>query len=146
MGKTFVLGLATVTALLAIFFSWRLLDALFSYKALIEGAEPAIRSWEIKQMGEKFALQANYTFQAGGSHYQGMTLLSKPWYLNESAAVEALQKEVKKNWSVWFNPADPKESTLEKQFPTLLLGRMFLCYSLSIYFFIYFVRLKKYYN
>jgi len=131
----------------AAYFSVRFMGAVLKYCALKQSGEAHILRWEVKEESGKFPIYGYYYFEAGDASWPGSTRLGEPWHLNENSAVAALKERAKERWTVWFNPQNPSESTLERFFPVGLLIRMIICYIVFSYF-VLFVRrsVKNNYN
>src|SRR3990167_6430839 len=132
--KAFIFSLLIFGLAISGYFSFLLVETLFEYYPLKKQAETRISRWEIKEMEGSFALKAFYSFETQGKIWNGTTLLSKPWYLNEPSALLALKGKAKEEWLAWFNPKNPEHSSLEKVFPIGLLVRVLICYGVFIYF------------
>ena len=130
--------LLSLASLASLYFSFVSLSSLFDFFHLKSQAPATIVKWEIKERQGKFPIYAHYFFETEGKVWTGVTVLSKPWHLNELAASQNIQKLAKQNFNVWFYPKNPKKSSLEKTFPTNLLIRTGICYSTIIYFLIVF--------
>jgi hypothetical protein len=137
--KIFFFVLAFLGLVPAGYFSVRAGTAAIDYAALKEKAPASILRWEIKERKGKFPITGFYSFEAGGKSWRGATQFAEPWNLNEASAIAAVKEKAKQNWMVWYSPADPSRSALEKEFPKGLLVRLLLCYSV----FFYFIRLLR---
>ncbi len=127
----FFLGVCAITLHFSILFGR---DA-YRYFSLNEGAKARILQWEIVEIKNRYALTADYTFEAQNKSWLGAFTLMPPHYLNEMAALSALKERAKENWTAWHNGKNPQISALEKSFPTGLLVRTLICYGVLAYFF-----------
>ena len=116
------------------YFSYQLVSAFQDYFPKTAQAGAIISRWEVKEMGGEFALKAIYSFEIQGKIWNGVSVLAKPWYWNEPAAVASLKTIAQEKWEVWFDPKNPAHSSLQKTFPTGLLCRTILCFVIFIYF------------
>ena len=133
--RRFPLILIFCVLLVALYFSYQATREIFTYTSLQAQAPVRILQWEVEEIQEKFALKALYSFEAGGETWKGSSRLLKPYYWNEPAAVSALKRRAKEEWTVWYQPQNPGISALEKQFPTSLFIRTCVCYLVLIYLF-----------
>lgn len=134
--RLFALFLVSAAVLASLYFSIRLARELKNYLSFTSQTEAQIHRWEIKEIKEKFAIRAVYSFGFQGKNWTGSTTLAKPWHLNEPSAIVTAKEKAKQAWIVWFNPKNPSESSLEKFFPTYLLFRTIICYLVLVYFLI----------
>ncbi len=128
--KFLILGIALV----AVYFTAQLVKEFFSYFPLKSKASASILQWEVEEIEGQFSLKATYSFEAKEKNWKNSFRLSKPYYWNEPAAISALKRLAKDDWSAWYSPKDPSSSALEKNFPSGLLFRTVICYALLIYF------------
>jgi hypothetical protein len=126
----FFLGVCAITLHFSILFGK---DA-YRYFSLNEGAKARIQQWEIVEIKNRFALKADYVFEAQKKNWSGSFTLNPPHYLNEMAALSALKEKAKEGWTAYYNSKKPEVSALEKRFPTGLLIRALICYGVLIYF------------
>ena len=131
----FLVFLVLLGACASGYFTWSLTDSLCNYFPLSARANAQVTAWEVKEIDQKFAIRAIYSFSCRGKIWTGASFLQGPRYLNEDAAVTSLRERVKQaSWMVWFNPDKPVQSSLEKTFPWNLLLRTILCYCVLVYF------------
>jgi hypothetical protein len=141
--KIFFICLVFLGLLPASYFSFCTAGALIDFFTFKQAAFAHISRWEIKEAKGKFPLTGYYSFEVNGRVWHGATRLAGPWHLNEASAVAALQEKAKANWVVWFNPNDPSKSSLENSFPSGVLVRTLICYSVILYFILFFRRFTK---
>lgn len=117
------------------------LSTVYNYHRLtgVESVQSA--QWTIHPLGDdKYAPQAKYEFSYKGSAYQGETILSDDYDINTFAAKDKLEKFKKQEWKVWFDPSNPKYSSLQKKFPFKET-----VYAVALWFLLaYFVGLGRY--
>ncbi len=123
-------------ALVTLYFTFLLLKEMFDFFPLKAAASAHISQWEVEEVKGKFALRGVYVFQVQGKNWQGSSRLLPPYYWNEPSALAALKVKAKESWTVWYNPNHPDHSALQKSFPSGLLFRTLVCYSVLIYFFV----------
>ncbi len=116
------------------YFSYHSAASLLTYFHLASQTEARIVRWEVNEIEGKFALKAMYLFEAQNKVCSGASTLAKPWHLNEASAIAALKEKARLKWIVWFNPDNPAQSSLEKEFPAGLMVRTLLCYFVLVYF------------
>lgn len=104
------------------------------YLGFKQRASAHVTQWEIVNVKDRFALKADYEFNAQEKNWQGSFTLNPPYFLNEMSALESLKGLAKMSWSAWYKPNNPKVSALEKSFPRGLLFRALTCYGVLIYF------------
>lgn len=124
------MGIAAIT----LHFSIRLGIDLYSYLSLKKSSAARISQWEIVELKGRYALKAEYLFEAQGKNWPGSFILSPPYYLNEAAALSALKEKAKEPFRAWYQPKNPPTSALEKNFPKSLMFRTILCGVVLIYF------------
>ena len=141
--KIFFLVLLSIGIAISGYFSIRAASSLITFYTLKQTAPAQILQWEVKESKGKFPIKGTYSFQWDNKTWKGETVLSKPWHLNEPAAIHSIQENSKHKWTAWFNPNNPLKSSLERPFPTGLLVRTAICYSILIYFLIIFRKISK---
>jgi hypothetical protein len=125
----FFLGVCAITLHFSLLFGK---DAA-RYFSLNERAKAHISQWEIVEIKNRYALKADYAFQAQKKNWTGSFTLPPPYYLNEMAALAALKERAKESWTAWHKGKNPQISALEKSFPAGLLVRMLICYGVLGY-------------
>lgn len=104
---------------------------VYQHTRLSQEAPAKAMKWTINKLAEDdFALQANYEFEWEGKTYIGKTI-SSDRYLNAWATRETLDKIKENAFHVWFDPENPQNSTLFKNFPvkyTLYTGVLWLLF------------------
>ncbi len=126
----FLLGICAVALHLTV----KLGVDFYRYLLFNERVQVQILEWEILPLEGRFALKADYRLQNQGKSWRGSSILPPPYYLNELAALDALQKKAKEKSFAWINSKDPNISSLEKDFPINILIRALICYGVLIYF------------
>jgi len=116
------------------YFSILAASSIADYCSRSESAEARILRWEINEMKGKYPIKGYYSFEVKGAAWSGSTRLGEPWHLNEPAAIASLQEMAKRKWAVWYDPANPSLSSLEKNFPYGLAARALTCYGVLAYF------------
>jgi hypothetical protein len=104
---------------------------IFQYTSLNKEAPAHIHQWETIPLKNKFAIKADFSFEADGKAWPGSFTFPE-LYLNEWAALGDLKKKAKKPWiSYYYTPYEP---VLEKNFPTSTLFKTAICYGTLAYF------------
>lgn len=119
--KRFLQILTCLSALFSLYFSLSAGRRCLVYHALKSQAPARVSQWEILEEGDRFALQAVYSYEIEGKIWRGVHLFEESGYLNEFAAHAALKGMAKQPWRAWYDPSRPSASALEKKFP---LGAM----------------------
>lgn len=121
---------------------WALaLNAYIQIYPLTKRVLAHVEKWQVEQMhSEHFRLRAIYSFKEGSRVFKGDTLLLGV-YRNEMSAIRGLQRLAKEPQTAWFDPLNPRQSSLEKHFTWNLFARAMLSTLVSFYFiYIYFKR------
>lgn len=88
------------------------------YLALKETTTATKIDWSYESVSdEEFIPEGQYYFQYHDKTFQGISHLNNATLRNQPAAEDAIQHLMKKQFNVWFNPFNPKESSLHKSFP-----------------------------
>ena len=127
---------------ISLYFAVNLSLALYQYLSLKMEAKAQILEWETLPMKDRAAIKARYQFKYQDKIIRGEYTFP-PRYLNEYAALEAIQIKAKEEQTVWFNPRGPKSSALQKNFPTSLAFKTIICLSVITYFFCVFKRFNR---
>jgi hypothetical protein len=92
---------------------------IYFYSKLNAETQTVSIQWGIKMLSdEQYTIQADYTFDVDGKIYQGHTNFRDEIYMNEWSAEQAILKDKKKLWKVWYQAGYFDHSTLQKKFPT----------------------------
>lgn len=106
-----------------------------NYSKLTKQAPISSINWTIKAKSEEeFLLEADYTFNIGRRSFSGITLLENVPHRNLWAAEKAIKEFSERKWDVWYDPTDPKFSSLEKKFPLKEIISASFLWILSLYF------------
>lgn len=112
------LTLLVITCLTTAWMTSKTYFSMRRYLALNESTIATKMEWSYEtRSDEEFVPEGHYYFQYNGKTYEGISLLRNTVLLNESAAEDAIQHLSKKQFKIWFNPTNPKESSLHKSFP-----------------------------
>lgn len=91
---------------------------IYLYTSLNAAAPADHIDWGVQQLSEdRFAMKADYTFEARDKKYAGETLFKNDIFWNPWAAADAQTVYAQKDWTVWYSNGDPQYSSLEKNFP-----------------------------
>lgn len=81
--------------------------------------------------GDRFALRVRYQYRIGEKEFEGEDQIKWPTFRSTAAASAAIQELEKVSPRVWYRPASPHASTVQRKFPSrpcvhagLLLGTM----------------------
>lgn len=129
----FLVGAAAIALFFAARFGWSLKD----YLALRGQIPVRVSQWELEEIGERWAVRAVYSMNLKGKIWLGSSLLEEYRFLNEETAFRVLKDLAKREWTAWYNPKNPTHSSLEKNFPTNLMIRTLISFSVLLYFFIF---------
>lgn len=129
----FFLGILAITLNFSILFA----RDCCRYFSLNTESAARITQWEITPKKGRFALKAEYVFEAQGKTWQGSSILNPPYYLNEGAAFTALKRRAKEPWAAVFQEKNPAVSSLENEFPKNLLFRSLISLGVLVYFLLY---------
>lgn len=93
-----------------------------------------IEHWELEDgFWGRSHLVAVYSFEHQGVKVFGRTRFKEAVFLNEYAARRFVE-QAESEYLVWFDPARPERSTLEKIYPTGLYIRFFIALLIGVYF------------
>lgn len=120
------LGLLALFAIAAVSYSLVALYKYYNYSNLTKQAVASSVNWSVKVdkkmwpfnvfLDDSYKIEANYAFKVEGKSFQGYTLF-KENYLNSWAAEREIEKNQKKQWTVWYEKNNENHSTLQKNFP-----------------------------
>lgn len=105
------------------------------FSKLTSETKPLKMKWSVKEIADdEHMIQGNYTFEANEKTYQGEAVLKKSIYRNGWAAEQDLPKYDKEKWTVWYDPANPDYSALQKSFPLKECISALVLWALFFYF------------
>jgi hypothetical protein len=91
---------------------------LYSYYHLTHQTEAQVSQWHILEISSsQYAITGDYSFEYEKSRYSGKTRFRKPYQLNRSSAEEFIRQLQKEQERVYFDPNNPRSSSLEHFFP-----------------------------
>ena len=131
-----------IGALSCLYFGTRFGLGWHAYSRLQGAALGRATQWEIVSSGDRFAVQADYIFEAQGKTWRGTSRLKNKFYLNEFSAFSDLKNASKKELTVYYDLRNPGESALEKAFPAGWLVRAVLAGAATIYFFVLLTKIR----
>ena len=85
---------------------------------------------------DSYGIEAFYSFSVEGVRREGVTLFSKPYYLNRFSAERVAQEKSLQKTEVWYSPQNPDNSSLERIFPLKKGLNSLILLSLWAYFFL----------
>lgn len=107
----------TIIGLIVLAYTGYTFFNIYEYSSLTQKTAPQSIQWSINKLDDdNFVLFANYAFNWDGKNYTGKVIRDEH-YLNAWATREALEGLNKGAYTVWFDPANPQNSTLFKSFP-----------------------------
>jgi hypothetical protein len=122
-------------------YGFKCINQFYNYQRLSTVTRANVGAWGIEQVKEgQYSVYAKYGYQANGSSFFGKTVFKQVVFPNELAAKEYLNDWKQQSWDVYYDPNQPKHSTLQRNFPV----------KPGIHFFIglavtgYFVYLRRY--
>ncbi len=122
-------------AVISLFFSVEAVTKVAHYISLDKVAKAHVNHWEVREKGsEAFAIIGGYTFSLKGKEVKGETEFAAPYFLNERAAKEAVEKLKTESWTVFFSEKNPEKNSLQRFFPFLTCIRAFLVLGVFVYF------------
>ncbi len=90
---------------------------VYQHSRLSRHTDPLSIKWSIHKLSDdNYLLQVDYAFDWKGKIYSDI-IPSVDQYLNLFAAREALERANHRSFPIWFDPANPQNSTLFKNFP-----------------------------
>ncbi|MBN4067237.1 DUF3592 domain-containing protein [Simkania negevensis] len=91
---------------------------LYRYMRLTTHAQADVEEWTVeKGKNSHYFLTARYRYDVKGSQYIGSSSLVSHPFRNSWSAQDAIPRATAAQWSVWYSPAHPERSVIEKKFP-----------------------------
>lgn len=129
--RAFLLAASFVT----LWYSGNAFYKYYNYSRLTAQTTLSSSNWHIHEVAEdEFYLEANYTFSNNQKIYAGQTSWPREFYRNQWAAEKDIPYFQKHRNIVWFNPANPHHSSLQKSFPLKECISAALLWGLLLYF------------
>lgn len=126
--------LLALVSVCALYYTGYAAIQLYRYSLLQTRVEIKDIRWSIRAFDiDALSPQSDYHFDYEDKIYSGQTVWSER-YLNQWAATEAIHHMHPK--TVWINPSDPAQSTMEKLFPLKTTTYMVLLWAILAYFII----------
>lgn len=117
---------------------WYTITAIYryhNYSSLSGQTRPLSMQFSVKEVAEdEFYLEASYTFQANGRSFTGKSDWPRMPYLNRWAAEKDEPYIEKTHQTVWFDPQNPKNSSLQNNFPFKECISAIFLWGLFLYF------------
>lgn len=126
--------IALLALLVGLFFSGKAALKFAMELPLKEKKEVKIVQWEVKEKKGKFFLFAAYELEFENKIYTKRQELKEGPFINEYAAILALQKRAKKPHVAFYFPKDPSRSSLEKGLFWAPFYKALLALGVSVYF------------
>jgi len=118
----------------ALWFSGSFCFKIYDYFSLSVSQPLEQIDWEIQEIKkDHYVIHSNYLFIVDGKESKGKGYLSQS-FPNYWAAQNVLKSVLKKQWTVWYNPLNLKQTALEKIFPTNALISALVLIGIFIYF------------
>ncbi len=122
-------------ASIAMWFMGAAVYSSYHYWKMSASRPPSQANWSVAELSsEVFVPQVAYTFEVAKTSFAGRTMLTNHRYIHPKGAEQALTEFSAKKWAVWYNPADPQESTLQKMFPFKECISALILFGLLLYF------------
>ncbi|MES2345264.1 MAG: hypothetical protein V4494_04935 [Chlamydiota bacterium] len=136
VNKVWVL-LVFITAGITLWFSVLALMGVWNYLKLEAKTVAIVDVFKVEEENpSRYVISGHYSYRVNGQIYEGETLFDRVHYLNRPAAEKDLEKWEKMSWEAWYNPKDPKQSSLQKMFPFKKCLYALLTLGVFIYFLI----------
>jgi len=101
-----------------LWFSGKAAVRLYSYYTLTAHASLSRMDWSIREISsDHYAVEAHYEFLANEAVEKGDVSFDEPPFRNTYAAEVGIKAYEAQNWTVWYNPNHPSNSSLQKKFP-----------------------------
>ena len=112
------------------------LYAIYLYTLLTAQAPIEQISWGVEQIKEdQYVIRANYTFIVKNKEFEGKTLFTNDIHLNPDSAEASIKVYSSENWPVWFSSRDPRNSSLQKNFPLKESVSAGILWAILLYFY-----------
>ncbi|KAF3362686.1 hypothetical protein PHSC3_000926 [Chlamydiales bacterium STE3] len=130
-----LIALLIIITCIVLAFVGKAVYGVHRFNRLKESAPLESISWTVKpESDERYRLFAIYHFKVDDQQYQGTTLLSGAPFRNAWAAEQAKKELAPQYRTVWYDPADPHFSSIEKNFPTKNVAYAAILFALLNYF------------
>lgn len=134
MSKLWI-GLISLSAILALWFSGKASIELWKYLKLNASAPATVSEWSVEQRSANvFVISGKYFFDTAGRRWDSSSVLSGHTYPNPYAAQRAIEPLQTQAWQVWYCQKDPSYSTLQKFFPFKRVFQALIALGVTIYF------------
>lgn len=122
-------------ALIVLWFTFNASYKLYRWSTQTRTAEPQTMEWGIEQQAsDRFVLEATYTFSHKGQKYEGNTIFKTDRYRNKETANHFLNDYKNREWTVWYSPFQPQNSTINRFFPLKSCIYTAIVWGVMIYF------------
>ena len=102
----------------ALYFGIKASYHLYLYQTETASTTALTTTWTLDEPSNAhYVPQGSYTYVVDGITYSATSDLPRQIYRNRWAAEEDIASYDQKQWSVWYDPAHPSRSTLQKFFP-----------------------------
>lgn len=124
-------------SLVTIGFAGKTLYQLYLYARLDASSTTISIEWTVKEISdERYLLDGKYTFKdTQGTIQSGESTLLDPFYLNAWAAQKAIDETKSQPRKIWYSSSNPKNSSLQKNFPLKECLSLLLLCGVVAYFF-----------
>jgi len=107
---------------------------LHEYLRLSHSSPATIHGWKIEEVRPgKFAIHANFEFQAGEVKVAQQFRFPKPIYQNRHLAQDLIGAWGKTPWRAWYNPRHPEKASLQRKVPVKSGVYCAICFIIIIY-------------
>lgn len=118
----------------------------YVYSHLTRSTEASSLNWTIHEKNEDgYFIEGDYRFNVAEKQFEGRTSWPDQLYLNRLGAEHGVAEFSQRPWVVWYDPAYPERSTLDKSFPfkeTLYAALLWLLFLYFIWLGFYVARYK----
>ncbi|MBS3905013.1 MAG: hypothetical protein KGZ39_06780 [Simkania sp.] len=134
MIRKILTGIAAVTAL---YFFIVATYSIYQWSFMTDRAWASVQIWKVVELSSsQFAIEAEYCFTHNGMVYKGLTRFSKPYQYNRLAAEKEIEKKKEARSIAFYDPENPKRSSLERFFPLKKSLYALCAIGIGLYFFL----------
>lgn len=114
----FWMAFLVVIAFIVLYYTGVAAYRYYTYSTLTAKTIAQNVQWSVQEIAsDEYVLEADYNFELNQKKYQNRYLFKDSIYRNEYAAHYDIPHFVNRSWVVWYNPRNPEQSTLQKNFP-----------------------------
>jgi len=129
------LGMLAIMLVAFCIFAFIAFYQLHTYYSLSEKTNPSKIEWFVEELSsDDFRVGATYSYVIKDQEYTGETIFRDKRFRNPMTADDEWKLKSAKISDVFYNPANPSESSLEKHFPVKNLLYASFLFLLFLYF------------